>query len=925
MEKLWKKISGLFFASVMAVTLTGKANADSDEAALPEPAPTAAVEPAAETPRPAAEAPKPAEESAPAPAAEAAPAPVTEAPAAEAAAPAVETAPAEAASAAAEEAPAAEESAPAAEESAPAEENAPAAEASGESAAAEAEAAPAEETPAPAEAAPAEAEEAAAEEDEEAPAEADEAEAEEAETDLSGEEAEPEEVSSEAPEGIGVSAPATTSRRSYALAGISSGSRLLRSSSEDTETEEKILSEDVVYEINSAADITIKTAGLRHISSLTSDGDVFIVGTGILLVDNVDLLQGCSVYLQPIKEIYGENGGTAALFVFTGEESGVKTYTLINGTYSDSEGDHIIPAILDEEYEIPAGISLVVPAGSEMILQPVNTRVDRGVDANGTEVSKTSYSTTDYPPCAFEGDDTITSQTSIYNSTAPVLTIAEGASLFIESGGSLPLRTISYSPFDAAINAARLIINGHFSLGSGVYGGLIDINSTGTVSGSGILTSRITVRGTRTTDLTLNVTDSYLRLEETNLTGLNISEGNTETSLLYLGPSSIDSLVTQSGSLRILSSQEYGGNDALTIKKNVSGAGTVEAESGVIVIAEGAAVGRNDSVTVYSFNHYPGIASIYDYTGTLTGSDLPRVEPNGIHPGQSVIPVIGMTIEGGTNDLGGIHDGAVTGSVTEHNDSIPPFDPAGAETLTLAKLKAAYPTYFEEKTKVVLEVCQGGVYSLVTLDGSAGVPVASVERIFIFTASYPGTGMGGGTLTSTDTTYTGSGILGGSGAGSVAGGQRRLAITGDRAPASDTKPDPDPSPAPAPAPAPSPAQDADELLVWTEEVPEENCYELHIEIEGEPVTRLAEPVTVRMAYTPADPAETRPLFVVFRNADGTLTVFEATFDPVTGMLVFSADMAGEFIIVPFEFDGELFSEEFYQALAELAEIALLNA
>ena len=35
--------------------------------------------------------------------------------------------------------------------------------------------------------------------------------------------------------------------------------------------------------------ITIKTAGLQHISSLVSDGDVYILGTGILLVDNVDL------------------------------------------------------------------------------------------------------------------------------------------------------------------------------------------------------------------------------------------------------------------------------------------------------------------------------------------------------------------------------------------------------------------------------------------------------------------------------------------------------------------------------------------------------------------------------------------------------------------------------------------------------------
>ena len=43
MDKLWKKISGLFFASLMTVALTGRVSAGSEEEPLPEPAPPAII------------------------------------------------------------------------------------------------------------------------------------------------------------------------------------------------------------------------------------------------------------------------------------------------------------------------------------------------------------------------------------------------------------------------------------------------------------------------------------------------------------------------------------------------------------------------------------------------------------------------------------------------------------------------------------------------------------------------------------------------------------------------------------------------------------------------------------------------------------------------------------------------------------------
>ena len=87
--------------------------------------------------------------------------------------------------------------------------------------------------------------------------------------------------------------------------------------------------------------------------------------------------------------------------------------------------------------------------------------------------------------------------------------------------------------------------------------------------------------------------------------------------------------------------------------------------------------------------------------------------------------------------------------------------------------------------------------------------------------------------------------------------------------------------------------------------------------------RLAAPVKVRMEYAPDADAADKPLYAVFRDVDGTLTAFAAQYDPDTGILSFSSHISGKFIIVAFAFDGEPFTEDFYLALADLAEIKAL--
>ena len=164
--------------------------------------------------------------------------------------------------------------------------------------------------------------------------------------------------------------------------------------------------------------------------------------------------------------------------------------------------------------------------------------------------------------------------------------------------------------------------------------------------------------------------------------------------------------------------------------------------------------------------------------------------------------------------------------------------------------------------------------------------------------------------------------MGGSGAGSLTGGPRRLAFPGGKTDA----PDPDPDPDPTPNPDPAPAQPVSELRVWTEApVQEGGCYRLHIEQGGKALSRLAAPVTVSVKLTPAAGMESKPLFAVFRDESGVLRAFRADYDPATGTLSFAADIAGEFVVVAFAYDGELFTEEFYRALAELDAVRALPA
>ena len=88
----------------------------------------------------------------------------------------------------------------------------------------------------------------------------------------------------------------------------------------------------------------------------------------------------------------------------------------------------------------------------------------------------------------------------------------------------------------------------------------------------------------------------------------------------------------------------------------------------------------------------------------------------------------------------------------------------------------------------------------------------------------------------------------------------------------------------------------------------------------ETLEELGGTATVVMNYTRPVAYAEKTLYVVFRNEDGTLTAFQATYSDITGLLRFITDRLGTFMVVGFDFEGEEFSEEFYEALAQIPEL-----
>lgn len=670
-------------------------------------------------------------------------------------------------------------------------------------------------------------------------------------------------------------------------------------------------------------DITILAAGLNRVSSISGTGKVNIAGTGILLVDS---LEG-ELDLMTLTDVY-DKGSTA---VFVKQTDG--SYLLVNGA---------VPGILDEEYTINDA-SLVMPDQSRLVLCGTGAEAIRDNDGNVTAVNY--YHGTEHNYSASDRENVI--------EQVGKLTITGAASLFIHQGAALlleNLRSLGFTNTDDFMRYPELAVTNGGTLtveGDVTGGGFVTVDGNdSSLSGSGSVTARqITIDdpdAVSNADISFSAGDIYLNgngtyqdltidnsivhMEDGSaaISGLNIS-GNS-TILLPTGADVELSSVDGTLSLRMW------GDPVCSVSGDIAGSGTIRFENGTFSLAKG--IKLND----VSISTEPG-GNVFDYPGVLeTCLPLMHISPEDMtradESEDQSIPVAGvwMIDHAEKNKRSWIEvvklakNTSIRASRDENQKLV--LSPTALRTLIESYKTSAGWNEEEGIIKFELLHLNDGVLSLDTFDESQltqfpADDVCLVRIIFQQATSFVEPA---GTSTQTGTLFTGSGILGGSGAGSVHYGSTNHSNqsgtdddngTGNGGTDSITgKTETEPAAETVTMTRPA--------TVWVEAQSDGIRYIL-CAAEGEKTLRdLGGCVSVSMRYELPPQDAGKALYAVFRNADGTITAARARYSGLKGELSFETDRLGTFVIVAFDFDGEEFSDAFYAALEDLLERQSLN-
>ena len=658
-------------------------------------------------------------------------------------------------------------------------------------------------------------------------------------------------------------------------------------------------------------DITILAAGLNRIASISGTGKVNIAGTGILLVDS---LEG-ELDLMTLTDIYDE--GSTAVFVQQTDGS----YLLVNGA---------VPGILDEEYTINDA-NLVMPAHSSLVL--CGTGAEAILDDDGNVTAVNYYHGSEHNYKASDSKNVIEQVGKLTITGAASLLVCQEASLLLENLKSLGFTGIDEFiryPELAVTNGGTLTVEGDVT-GSGFV--TVDGNDS-SLSGSGSVTARqITIDdpdAIGNADGTFSARDIYLNGEGTyqDLTidnsTVHVGDGSAGFSGLHTSGSS--TILLSSGADVDLGSVDgtlalrLWGDRACTVSGDVDGSGTLRFEIGTYLLDEGIKLNQVSISTETGGN-------VFDYPDVLeTCLPLMRISPEDMtradESKDQSIPVAGvwMIDHAEKNKLSWIEvvqlgeNTSIQATCDENQKLV--LSPTALRTLI-----EAYKTSFGWKEGVVkfeLLHLNDGVLSLDTFDESQltqfpADDVCLVRIIFQQATSFVEPA---GTSTQTGTLFTGSGILGGSGAGSVHYGS-----TNHNDP---IEPDDDNGKENGDPGRTETVTAPQAATVWVDAQSDGIHYTL-CAVEGEKTLRdLGGRVSVSMRYELPPQDTGKALYAVFRNADGTITAVRARYSGLKGELSFETDRLGTFVIVAFDFDGEEFSDAFYAALEDLPELQDLS-
>ena len=692
--------------------------------------------------------------------------------------------------------------------------------------------------------------------------------------------------------------------------------------------------------LSSDSDITLLAAGLNRLASIVSGGDVNIGGTGILLVDEIRL--GINGFLNFLSstDLYGENGGSVA--VFTKVDAEEDTYRCINGS---------VPGILDEEYTVE-GVKLILSDGCQLILNcngaAISAETGEVTYYNNSNIAEIKNSTVDY---------------SSYEETNGCLIIGSDAELLVESGAGITCTNMSSMNSHGVgriIPEIRVIENGSLEVNGEVTGGKISVGDSASLSGTGSIGSPATVSSPACLNECTAVFSNTLRiggsgtLDSLHLQDCHLFVGNGTT--IDNLTSSGSSYLTVSGSARLNAPSISGtleitkdtgdifGEDIGTVELcgMISG-GTLNLSSGRYMFLEDCTLNGESAAVVCN-----GVI-VYDYSdaGVMRGSigTAPLVmapeSVTPIDPDSHSIPIQILLM----NQVRHM-SGYVTASVSDVGMDTYSTDHEGSDVILSSELYSMAAQLAENYSGnghpymygVELAYLEDGILRTAYLDpGQDDLPVDNIYLIRIICIYSVTTGQGGGSVSRTSTTFTGTGVLGGANAGSVRYGTLSFDLSNCKAVTPTESTDPENT-----DPGSNDTGDNDHGSTDTDRFVESATEETVVyaglravvsERDGRCVLEAYDgneklqdlggrKIKARIPFSlPAEWNE-KTIYAVFRKADG-LAAFCAVYDPVSGTVSFETDVIGEFILICMEYDGVRFSPEFYSALADLPEIQSL--
>ena len=704
------------------------------------------------------------------------------------------------------------------------------------------------------------------------------------------------------------------------------------------------------------SDLTIRNSGLNRIGTLVVDGDLNLVGSGILLIDSLELAEGKELNLQANTAIYDDKSCSVAVFLkrtqeVTDDEGNVIDtlcyYELINKT---------MPGVLDEDCVIPEGVTLRLPDNTSLLLQSV-VKLTRYTSA--TETSSQYFTEEEQE---YNGMDW-------WKATAPQLLISRTAKLIVDQLAAITCHAVTVTrtfsdETQTKVFRPSIRVEGDLSFDGSIDGAVVDFGSEGVYEGEGVITnSAVVVRGGRSEALApLELSGSVLSLQGENalVEDLHFVGDNT---LVYTGENTLSSVRLEGGVLAIQTPAAYSGEDVLHFDGTLSGAlsgAKLVLQSGILALENSCSISGLQIEDKWSIpeltaafydimtdadGNTTGTGAIYDYRGVMTGSDTPRIvhDPQKSDPNAAIPAEITSYYDFKSENFG--QSGRE--SFYEGSYDIGAYPVSGAaEELSYDALR----NYYVAQGKLtggkyghycfLLETEQNGSfgYTVLSYNSTQTVPAGTVTRIRVIVRSPDPMQGGGGTVSDTITVFTGNGNLG-QNAGSMTGGAGTPVLSGGgiSTPIHKTKPeepddpdDPDVPDTPDTPDTPDAAGRGGQGVgapaapaFWVEDG--ESALYVLCAAEGEAsLLKSGGRAAVSMSYTLPGEFAGKPLYAVFRNADGSLTAFRASYDPLSGRLSFDSDRLGEFVIVAFAFDGEEFSPAFYEALAALPAVARLG-